>query len=184
MMKNNAFDKGVVFVLAILGGLLVAGCSPTTNSWIDRGKIGLENNREALADWYVTAAKAEDAKLKALINASFADIRSCRDGKLTDPKTGLQIALSDKWLTEHQAGLTTGFSLWLDNREALRAKYANDLKNIDSVDECFDQIKRLNVAWANDKEMMLTEVNRLAGKIDELKAAQKAAKTTTSTASE
>lgn len=171
----------VVAVLVVMAAMVamaaaMAGCSPTTGEWTDRGRDGLDNARKNVTAFYEMALKGEDAKLDKLVAASVADVKLARDGKLTDAETGLPVPLDDGWLAETEKGLVGAVRVWLTRRAKLQEMYMAAMGDLNATAECFDNVDRLNRAWADGQQVMTAQVQRLTAEIRQLRADQQAAK--------
>lgn len=176
-----------IFMMALLLSLVamiaLPGCSDTQRKWCERGQDGIVKAKANTTGRYEQALAAEDKKLENLIAAGFRDIKAMRDGQIAG-SDGKPLEMSNKWLTEHEAGVKMAFKLWLERRAALRQQYDADMANLNSVGEAFVNIEKLNRAWANSEQDMAASIDRLTAEILEMKTQQANAATTTSVASE
>jgi hypothetical protein len=144
---------------SLLLALAVGGCSPSIQSWVDRGNQGIlfaQNNQTA---WYQATVAQLDKDRQQAIQAAFNDIinvmasgvptaastQPAGSGATTRPVDTAWILTNEKLLIATMVAF--------DNKKLdLDVKYQVCMSNLNKTQECFAEIQKLNVAWANSSQ--------------------------------
>lgn len=160
----------------LLATLPTAGCSPTQRAWVDRGLAGVDNARANQTAWYAAAVERLNQDRQRSISTAYQELLDTwRSGVPTAPPPATTTRPIDApWVLAQEKMLLLTMDAYDKKKADLDDKYATAMKNLDGTAECFTQIERLNVAWADTQANLQTEIDRLSTLVQAIAAKQAA----------
>lgn len=162
--------RTVLCVLCVLCGVLfLAGCSIEQRQWADRGLAVEELNAANLAAIYSLADSAFEGRMEKALQTSIAEAVAAGSGKIVID--GKPVAADEAWIREHVAGTALLVKKILDARRELWDKHQLAQASIDDAKHAFRQVKRLNVFWAGQSEVLQSQFRELLAEVRSIREA-------------
>jgi hypothetical protein len=168
-LRNLSALTLILFIAALLA---CGGCSPSINAWVARGTQGLANAQANQTAWYQAEIASLNKARNSSINACYTDtINAFQNGVATSQPTVTK-PVTAQWVNDQRNILLATMTNYDLEKSDLDVKYMTAIANLNSVQECFSQIQRLNVAYATTSDQLAAEVNNLAQIVSQLQAAK------------
>jgi hypothetical protein len=164
---------GILMMLCVLLAAMLlmptlGGCSPSIQSWVDRGEQGIAFAKANQIAWYGATVAQLDKDRKAAIQAVFNDtINAMRAGVATpastQPVLGGPITrpVDTDWIITQEKLLLATMDAFDVKKSNLDSQNAICLSNLDKTNECFAEVQKLNVAWANSSQAIQDQLASL-----------------------
>ena len=179
-MNQKTAMRTIVIVLLLC--ILLAGCSPSTQSWADRGEQGIAFAKANQLAWYGAAVAQLDKDRKAAIRAVFNDtINAMRAGVATPASTQPVLGgpttrpVDTDWIITQEKLLLATMDAFDVKKSNLDSQNAICLSNLDKTNECFAEVQKLNAAWANSSQAIQDQLASLQTTVQTIAQSQAAA---------
>jgi hypothetical protein len=167
MRKDILKGAAVLLLMAAFAGLVMlsGGCSQSIQGWVDRGNQGIAFAQQNQTAWYQATVAQLNKDRQASIQAAFNDILHVMATGVPTPAS-TQPALGGPttrpvdaaWVIDSEKLLLATMTAFDAKKADVDAKYATCMDNLAKTQECFAEIQKLNVAWANSSQALQAQM--------------------------
>ena len=168
-MKERIGSQLAAWAVIVAFAVCICGCSPSIGQWVDRGVAGVETAKSNQTAWYQAEVQRLNQARITSINAAYLDTVSViQHGVPTSQPAAATRPVDAAWVDAQRRVLLATMAAYDAEKLDLDTKYATAMANLASTEECFTQIKRLNVAWATTADQLAADVNALSAIVTQL----------------